>query len=81
MCSRVKHQTGSPLPHLWKFGGLLLGREAGGFIAHYRGSERTRGMLSGVQRVVSDLTVRPIMLVRCPVMGRGGVGGGMVCVV
>ena len=55
--------------------GLPFGCEAGGFTSHYRGSEGTHVC------VCSDLAVRPIVLLRCPVMGHGGVGGGMVCVV
>ena len=45
------------------------------------GSRHTIGVLREHTGVVSDLAVRPIMLLRCPVMGCGGVGGGMVCVV
>ena len=61
--------------------GSLLGCEAGGFLSHYRGSERTRGMPSGVCRVVSDLAVWLAVLLRCPVMGRGDANDCVVCVV
>ena len=51
--------------------GSLLGCEAGGFLSHYRGSERTRGMPSGVCRVVSDLAGCWIVVLIHPVMGWG----------
>lgn len=60
--------------------GLPFGCEAGGFTSHYRGSERTRGMPSGVC-VCSDLAVWLAVLLRCPVMGCGDANDLMVCVV